>query len=163
MPSLSQWCRCNCMQSEIKHEILRLLNLKIDQNNKRARWGNYKDLFTLNVSYCSHLFPSLTEIICTLWARRVSHFWREQLFTIQCTWRFSLGERVRARSSMPVREVSPLKFHLLHVEVSYAHVKIKKSRWNTCIQHESTDVKCNHAVFLGSHRWQREIFFCKCF
>lgn len=74
VPPLSQLCRCSCMQSEIKHKIWSLLNLKIDHYKKDICWGNCKDLFTLYVSYCSCILPALNERICTLWARRrISH------------------------------------------------------------------------------------------
>lgn len=40
----------------------------------------------------------------------------------------------RARVNVHLREVSPPKFHFLHFEVFYLHVKINKSRWSTRVR-----------------------------
>lgn len=138
------------MQSEIKDKIWRLLNLKIDQDKKDVCWGNCKDLFTLNVSYCSCLLPGFDwNNLHTMSKKEIQSYLKGADIYHSVFMRFSLVERVRAHLSMPVREVSPLKFNFLHIEVLYPHVKINKSRWNACIQHESTDANVNTPSFQG--------------
>lgn len=61
----------------------------------------------------------------------------------------------RAHVNEHLREASPPKFHFLHFEVFYLHVKINKSRWSACIRQMRKS-----GVFSGSRRWQGELFKC---